>query len=97
MQDLRETVESVGASTILPLLESNPAIKTFRHALALDERLSKFEIVHYTQADDAAREDTTRSRGARKGNTYTSAHEVWFVGGHAGTPSFVSLGFRTVY
>ncbi len=38
MQDLRETVASVGASTILPLLESNPAIKTFRHALALDER-----------------------------------------------------------
>jgi len=63
-----DTVASVGASTILPRIDSNPAIKTFRHALALDERRVKFEPLHYTQAD---------------GETSTSAREVWFPGCHS--------------
>jgi len=61
-----DTVASVGIHRILPLIESNTSIKTFRHALALDERRIKFEPVYYvgTQVDN------------------TSAHEVWFLGCH---------------
>ncbi len=84
IQDLRDTVASVGVSIILPHIESNPAIKTFRHALALDEHLIKFEPVHYNHTDDVARRDAMQTTGTQKGDTCTSAREVWFLGSHSG-------------
>jgi len=40
-----ETTASPGS---LPYMKSNPAIKTFRHALALDEHRSKYAPLYYT-------------------------------------------------
>jgi len=85
-----DTVASVGASKILPFTESNPSIKTFRHALALDVRHIKFEPVHYDQANNtSAREvwflgsHSNVGGGSVKTGTRSSLQRValrWMVG-----------------
>ena len=47
---LRDTVCSVGLfPKTLPFVSSNRAIKTFRHALSLDEHRAKFKANHYNR------------------------------------------------
>ncbi len=90
MLGLRETTKSY---KMLPYMEANPSVKTFRHAMALDERRIKFSPVHYTharaQAEDSARGDAlaaeaagTQVRGERI-FAPTTTREVWFVGCHS--------------
>lgn len=58
VQQHRETVCSVGIiPRRLPFTSSNGAIKTFRHALSLDEHRAKFKANHYQwpTADEARR------------------------------------------
>jgi len=66
-----DTVASVGVvlSRSLPLIHSNPAITTFRHALSLDERRVRFHPDVYHQP-------------GTKGGDDTDAREVWFSGCH---------------
>lgn len=60
----RDTVRSVGlVSRTLPFVESNTAIKTFRHAVSLDERRVKFRPRLYgdvkaSPTDDIVKRDT---------------------------------------
>lgn len=44
----RETVNSVGLTPRrMPLTQSNPAVKIYRHAVSLDEHRAKFKSVHW--------------------------------------------------
>ncbi|KAF8879289.1 hypothetical protein BD779DRAFT_1447039 [Infundibulicybe gibba] len=48
-----DTVNSVGLiPKRLPFTTSNSSVKTFRHALALDERRAKFKANHWNKPDD---------------------------------------------
>lgn len=83
----------------LPHTSSNNIIKTFRHAIAIDERRSKFNVNIWAKQVEQHDEHTFR-RAARRKNTWyemghassvtygrgqTDAFEVWFAGTHAGT------------
>ena len=47
-RDFRDTVNSVGLTPKrMPFTRSNTAVKTFRHAVALDEHRAKFRPVHW--------------------------------------------------
>ncbi len=55
MYNLRDTVASVGLSSkTLPFYKSNPSIRLFRHALALDVRRIKFTPLYYKPAGEQA-------------------------------------------
>ncbi|KAF7299812.1 DUF2235 domain-containing protein [Mycena chlorophos] len=68
-----ETVDSVGVvmTRTLPFTSTNTSIKTFRHALALDERRVKF--LPYVLEPKTSPQAKNRT---------TDALEVWFVGCH---------------
>ena len=73
---LRETVASVGlfSGAELPFTESNTAIKTLRHALALDERRVNFRPrpVQYTDSQEI------RDRDKRDADD-VKTRELWAV------------------
>jgi len=84
-----DTVSSVGiiAGKTLPFVSSNTAIKTFRHALSLDERRCKFEpnLYHRPAPDSAgAKHDPEHSTvvlqkngdGQRKPTVYSPEEET---------------------
>lgn len=49
-RDVRDTVDSVGLlPRRLPFTTSNSVVKTFRHALSLDERRAKFKPSHWNR------------------------------------------------
>jgi hypothetical protein len=84
----------------LPHTSSNSIVKTFRHAIALDERRSKFNVNVW--AKPVVEEDKVSVKAVRRQKTWyemdllredkygrseTDVLEVWFAGTHAG-PSF---------
>lgn len=102
----RDTVSSVGIiPRQLPFTSSNYAIKTFRHALSLDERRAKF--LPNTWNTPTAREAALgfqpqpkqRPQGSSKDDypyeppeaQLTDVLEVWFAGSHGGAFLFISL------
>ena len=101
----RDTVNSVGliAGKRLPFSSSNYAVRTFRHALSLDERRVKFKANVWNRPEPGEEELGT---GAPKGNEdedvrvweleqksrpkgaqETDVEEVWFAGCHCGKPT----------
>ena len=58
----------------LPFIAHNTAIRTFRHALSLDERRVKFKPDYFHGDGD----DCTEADGN------TDVKEVWFAGCHCG-------------
>ena len=78
----RDTVCSVGViPRTLPFIAHNTAIRTFRHALSLDERRVKFKPDYFHGDGD----DCTEADGN------TDVKEVWFAGCHCGACFFESL------
>ncbi|KAG8832043.1 hypothetical protein FRC17_002153, partial [Serendipita sp. 399] len=92
-----DTVSSVGSiiPRHLPFTSSNHIIKTFRHAISLDERRSKFSC--NTWQKQLVEEAKPRHENGRRFTWYEMAHrdsatygrgetdvlEVWFAGTHA--------------
>ncbi|KAI9437109.1 hypothetical protein BJY52DRAFT_1130131 [Lactarius psammicola] len=73
-----DTVCSVGLiPRELPFTASNPAVRVFRHALALDERRATFRANYWHRG----REDDHNDHDMRRGKT--DVREVWFAGSHA--------------
>ena len=82
----RDTVCSVGViPRTLPFIAHNTAIRTFRHALSLDERRVKFKADYFHgDGDDCTEADEK-----------TNVKEVWFAGCHCGAYFFESFVTRT--
>ncbi|PVG02728.1 hypothetical protein CPB86DRAFT_750541 [Serendipita vermifera] len=92
-----DTVSSVGSiiPRHLPFTSSNSIIKTFRHAIALDERRSKFnvnvwakQVVEEDKVKPTKRRQKTwyeieRENSDHYGRNETDVLEVWFAGTHA--------------
>ena len=90
----RDTVSSVGIiPRQLPCSSSNYAVKTFRHALALDERRARFRpsiwnepIARGVELEDdpiaTPRGDTPRDDWVYEppARSFTDVKEVWFAG-----------------
>ena len=74
--DCRDTVSSLGAvlEKSLPATTANPNVRTFRHALSLDERRSQFQAQFWKEKQT----DFLHHDG---GNHYTKTdvEEVWFA------------------
>lgn len=80
----------------LPFTASNHIVKTFRHAISLDERRSKFnvnlwqkQLVEESKPRGDPRKKTTwyemkRDDSDTYGRAATDVLEVWFSGTHAG-------------
>ncbi|KAJ2929449.1 hypothetical protein H1R20_g7642, partial [Candolleomyces eurysporus] len=91
-----DTVASVGVivGRTLPFTNSNSSIKTFRHALSLDEHRARFRpnLYHYLTPNDVqATQATAEEKFNDKGKATTipvqvqgpDVLEVWFCGGHS--------------
>ncbi|KAI6044772.1 hypothetical protein EDC04DRAFT_261600 [Pisolithus marmoratus] len=83
-----DTVQSTGIvmSRSLPFTDTNMFIKTFRQALALDERRAKYEPNLYGQSSKNQKSnsagDKTATNGTSGSGTEQRVLEVWFAGGH---------------
>ncbi|KAI5116599.1 hypothetical protein M0805_006777 [Coniferiporia weirii] len=86
-----DTVASIGLfPTTLPFTNSNTSIKTFRHALSLDERRVKFKpYMHYEDRGDTNEgssksfmDGNCRHLQQYRINHVTDVLEVWFAGCH---------------
>jgi len=90
-----DTVNSVGywTTTSLPFTDYNPMVRTFRHAVALDERRAKFRTNLWNPNDkvlttgdgglsDIQKTIKTLIDEKSKGLETTHVDEVWFVGCH---------------
>ena len=75
---LWDTVKSYGfiVPKSLPHLRHNPAVKTVRHALALDERRCYFQATSWGGVDDPSYDDAHPDDSP-------DVREVWFAGCHA--------------
>jgi len=62
---VRDTVASVGIVTgrTLPYTRSNKSVKTFRHALSLDERRVRFQTYHFHSSNDPECAPPTNAHG----------------------------------
>ncbi|KAF8628631.1 hypothetical protein AX15_003766 [Amanita polypyramis BW_CC] len=89
-----DTVASVGLITnrTLPFVISNDAIRTFRHALSLDERRCKFQANTYHRtapSREGAMDDPEQASpvlapsGGRGDDEECDVLEVWFAGCHS--------------
>lgn len=85
---LWDTVKSYGTivPVLLPLLRHNPAVRTVRHAMALDERKGWFDATTWGGLDSDKRDGGPFSRLDecvihRLGQQ--CIEEVWFQGGHS--------------
>lgn len=97
----RDTVQSVGlVGKKLPFTVSNNAVRSFRHALALDERRAKFHPSTFrapTALEEKLVHDPTGDKIRKKmaqhhDDTWleepTDVEEVWFAGCHCGALFF---------
>lgn len=86
---IRETISAVGIiwSRYLPFSSSDSIIRTFRQALALDERRARYQTNLWNQGEGSAKDDSTqRQEDSENGiRPLTDVKEVWFAGCHAGT------------
>lgn len=75
----RDTVNSVGAvrAKSLPYTASNASVRTFRHAVALDEHRARFRSNMWKSPST---DPTKQPRPV-----VTDVDQVWFAGGHCGT------------
>lgn len=82
-----DTVSSIATGLRSVTFGSKDAIRTFRHALSLDERRVKFKPSLYLDFMPVPNEELYFGR--RGGNSRkTDVLEVWFVGTHAGACVF---------
>jgi hypothetical protein len=87
---IRDTVGSIGISggSGLPFATSTFSIKTFRHALALDERRTRFQANLWDSTGSFSgknsSEDDSEPREASKMGFAADVLEVWFAGSHSG-------------
>lgn len=79
----RDTVASVGllVPQTLPFV-SNDTIRTFRHAVSLDEHRTKFGVTLWKPETEVT--DEALIPNSPKVDTDASVHEMWFSGGHCG-------------
>jgi len=79
-----DTVASTGMimSKTLPFTQSNSSIRTFRHALALDEHRAKFvpTFYHWPAPSSSANKKNPERAGSAVGSASTSAAKVESVG-----------------
>ncbi|THH13472.1 hypothetical protein EW146_g6748 [Bondarzewia mesenterica] len=80
MQNCRDTVASVGiVPRTLPFVGTNDAIRYFRHALALDERRTKFMPSYYIQSAERGQPSQDQAPAqpppARKHTSHVKAYE----------------------
>jgi uncharacterized protein (DUF2235 family) len=89
----RDTVSSVGMWTkTLPYTAKNPAIRTVRHAIALDERRAKFkpnfwreQTYEMAPTQPESKDSELRGRNSWKQNIKSQdVMQVWFAGCHCG-------------
>jgi uncharacterized protein (DUF2235 family) len=77
----RDTVSSVGylIPRTLPFT-SNDTIKTFRHAVAIDEHRKRFGVELW----ETQKEVGVAEGSSRKNDVHAPVMEVWFAGCHCG-------------
>jgi uncharacterized protein (DUF2235 family) len=82
----RDTVDSVGISGhCFPFVASNKIVKTFRHAVALDEHRVKFNAHLWQKEADKKKDDPTLEHSIERARMQeTDVLEVWFAGVHCG-------------
>jgi hypothetical protein len=74
-------------SKTLPFTSSN-TIKVFRHAISLDERRTKYNVVLWQPVEESLCPDPTK--------TGSDVIEMWFAGVHSGTFDFTPSPFEEV-
>ena len=71
----------------LPFVKSNNAIRTFRHAISLDEHRANFQANHWhndSKDAECTDEHYCDHENGRCVNLKTDVKEVWFAGCHKG-------------
>ncbi len=69
-----------------PFTQSGTTVRTFRHALSLDERRAKFKANHFNRPSESGPQQGTKPD--------TDVKEVWFAGYHHG--EFLELSLPLV-
>ncbi len=65
---------------------TNGIVRTFRHAVALDERRAKFKQNMWSQPKKPVVAANAQPNGDNGPSVVTDVQEVWFAGCHCGAP-----------